>query len=114
MKITTDKQIRKILDGIVIIPLVEPNKAYTRLHDDHDGTYMGKLTVGLGIDGDAYVGVDSNPILELRFRTHEGGGASLRTHNALRILCEAIRLDNLDHPRPIKFENPNISGSNIS
>jgi hypothetical protein len=35
----------------------------------------------------------------LRFRNAFGGGISLRTHNALRMLAEAVRLDNEEHPQ---------------
>jgi|KBSSwiStaDraftv2_1062776.scaffolds.fasta_scaffold00022_225 hypothetical protein len=79
-----------------------------RLHDDHDGTYQGKIGVLRAPDGDMHVYVSSRPHGSqlmpggtsewLRFRTSGGGGRSLRTHNALRILAEAIRLDAIEDP----------------
>lgn len=78
-----------------------PNEQFERLHDDHDGTYQGMIGVMRSIDGDMYVWTSTNPQAMsdwLRFRTFGGGGRSLRTHNALRILAEAIRLDAIEDP----------------
>ncbi len=68
---------------------------YERLHDDHDGTGQGHLSVSISPDGDAWIKTNGTIHQYLRFRTHGGGGGSLRVRNALIILAEAIRLDNL-------------------
>ena len=71
---------------------------YRRLHDDHDGTFKGWLTVMFGVDGDAYIATEGGELI--RFRTPVGGGgASPRTYSALKVLAEAIRLDNEALPR---------------
>lgn len=97
MKTTTEKQLRKILDGCIVLQSVNDRGIHSRVHDDHDGTFEGQLTVAMGPDGDMYLWLDRPQAV--RFRNFSGGGASLRVHNALRILAEAIRLDNLDRPR---------------
>ena len=88
---TTTKQLRAILDGTVECAMHEPQSRY---QDDTDGSKDPKhmITVHIGVDGDMYIGQGDQQWL--RFRNWFGGGASLRTHNALRILAEAIRLDN--------------------
>lgn len=92
----SDRQIKKILEASFWLQSLETNSSYSRLHDDHDGTYEGVVTVGFSCDGDAWISIDnSRPI---RFRTAFGGGMSLRTRNALLILAEAIRLDNEELP----------------
>lgn len=68
---------------------------HKRLHDDHDGTREGKLVVFQSQDGDMHVWVERDVYVPaLRFRTQLGGGSSPHTHNALRLLAEAIRMDN--------------------
>jgi hypothetical protein len=101
------KVIQTLLEGFWALPSVD-NGTFERLHDDHDGTGEGTVGVTRGIDGDMYVWVNSrgldigsNTMRKansdwLRFRTHGGGGRSPRTHNALRILAEAIRLDTIE------------------
>ncbi len=85
-----------ILDTLLEEPFPWPQtldeSGYSRQHDDTDGEPTGYLTVMFGPDGDAYVGVDGTQLL--RFRTHAGGGRSLRVHAALVVLAEAIRRDN--------------------
>lgn len=78
-----------------------PESRHTRLQDDTDGetTLKHELTVIMGPDGDMHIGVGGD---FLRFRTWGGGGNSLRTHNALRILAEAIRQDNHEE---LKYES---------
>ena len=97
MKTTTGRQLRNILEGVVAVPEIRTDQSYRRGQDDHDGTFEGQLILTKGPDGDMYIGMDQP--MAIRFRNYFGGGASLRTHNALRILAEAIRLDNLEHPQ---------------
>lgn len=90
--------LKKLLES----PLAWPEKLsdkeiYTRIQDDHDGTFEGKIVLMFGPDGDAYIGSDKSPVI--RFRNFFGGGMSLRTYNALVILAEAIRLDNEFNPQ---------------
>lgn len=77
---------------------------YSRLHDDHDGTYDGSLVVVIGEDGDAWVDVQGKrPMETLRYRTYQGGGRSLRVRNALLMLAYAIKKD--EEERPIEVPN---------
>lgn len=94
---TTTEQIQNILNGTVDCNLPYPG-FLERLHDDTDGSADIKhvLSVSQGPDGDMYVGVGH---YLLRFRTWTGGGISLATHNALRILAEAIKMDNQARPQ---------------
>jgi hypothetical protein len=104
------KVIQTLLEGFWALPTVD-NGTFERLHDDHDGTYEGTIGVTRAIDGDMHVWINSRAglVVEsnklgkvnsdwLRFRSAAGGGRSLRTHNALRILAEAIRLDAIEDP----------------
>lgn len=95
--------IKQLLESSWALPSIDDGQQHERVHDDHDGTYSGILGVMRSdVDGDMYVWTYSDPHRAgdwLRFRTAAGGGASLRTHNALRILAEAIRLDAIDNPR---------------
>lgn len=70
---------------------LETMVSYSRLHDDHDGTQMGRIMVTMGPDADAWVSLDT--MRGLRFRTPAGGGRSPRTRNALMILALAMKLD---------------------
>lgn len=70
---------------------LETMVSYSRLHDDHDGSQMGRIMVTMGPDADAWVSLDT--MKGLRFRTPAGGGRSLRTRNALMILALAMKLD---------------------
>ncbi len=82
---------------------VGANESLERVHDDHDGTFEGRLQIFMSTDGDIHI--RTTPTHDgkgfLRFRSMNGGSMSDRTHNALRLLLEAIRLDNL--ARPIKY-----------
>lgn len=98
MKITTTKQLRTILNGVVECNLDYPTFLHRR-HDDTDGSTMPEhqITVSQGPDGDMYICQGDD--MMLRFRTYEGGGNSLAVHNALRILAEAIKMDNERRPQ---------------
>ena len=96
----TNKQIKKILETPFWPQELEPNVNYQRLHDDHDGEYVGIVNVLFDPMGDAYLMVDK-AYQSLRFRTWEGGGMSLRVRNALLILAMAIKMDNEDRPQQI-------------
>jgi len=100
----------RVLENPFWIPTLHSDTNYGRLHDDHDGTYEGTLNVHFDWMGDAFVfiaGPRDKPqaLCYLRFRTHGGGGMSLRTRNALMILAEAIQLDNEDLPAAGPFKN---------
>jgi hypothetical protein len=92
----TTADIEALLGESMIWPEgLEARERYERLHDDHDGTGQGKLVVVIGEDGDAWVDVQGKrPMETLRFRTHQGGGRSVRVRNALLMLAFAIKLDN--------------------
>ncbi|MFH1129426.1 MAG: hypothetical protein V1686_01700 [Patescibacteria group bacterium] len=94
------KDARRVLDYPFWIPDVETMRRYTRIHDDHDGTFQGAITVIFSKDGDAWVEFDpTHNASPLRFRGDLGGGMSLRTKNALMILALAIKLDNEEAPQ---------------
>lgn len=91
------KDTRRVLENPFWIPGLDIKVFYERLHDDHDGTFKGKIIVCLDEHGDVYVGTDKSPLL--RFRNDFGGGMSLRVRNALMILAWAIKLDNEKRPQ---------------
>lgn len=92
------KQVKKMLEKPLCLDLLDDMTCYQRVQDDCDGDYGQRLNVIMGVDGDMHVSIlGDNPCL--RFRNFFGGGMSLRTHNALKILAEAIRLDNEERPQ---------------
>jgi hypothetical protein len=92
-----DKDIKRILETPFWLSSLESDRQYSRIHDDCDGDPFQQLTVGILQNGDVFI--TSNFRDCLRFRTWGGGGMSLRVRNALLILAEAIRLDNLEKPQ---------------
>mgnify|MGYP001611293196 FL=1 len=86
------KDILRVLRCHFWIPELNTKEMYERLHDDHDGTFKGRIGVQFGQDCDAWVAIDGRTFL--RFRTPLGGGCSPRVRNALMILALAIKLDN--------------------
>ncbi len=99
----SEKEVEKIADQLPAIlnsPLpiaLSDEKPYCRLHDDHDGTFVGELSVSLSRDGDVWI--STSPGHTLRFRMPMiSGGMSPHTFNALRVLALAIELDNEYHP----------------
>lgn len=93
-----DAKVRELLEGYFWLSTLEAGTRYVRLHDDHDGTREGHLSVLIGNDGDAWVSIDGANG-DLRFRMPmTGGGCSQYTRTALVILSEAIRLDNERRP----------------
>jgi len=105
-EVSTDRLIKdtkRVLENPFWIQTLHPNTNYSRLHDDHDGTCEGTLNVFFDPMGDAFVSIEGprdrpQALCYLRFRTFGGGGMSQRTRNALMILAEAMRLDNVDCP----------------
>jgi hypothetical protein len=96
-----DRIIRRLLNSCFWSKELKHATKYSRLHDDHDGTYCGKLHLTFSEDGDAWIEIsDAESCTEtLRFRMPMmGGGRSPRTRTALLLLAEAIRLDNLHNP----------------
>lgn len=93
------EKVTQLLNAAYWLPHLEPNIRYVRTHDDHDGTFFPKISLIIDEQGDARLGTVSLASLHsLRFRTHAGGGMSLRVRNALLILAEAIRQDSLERP----------------
>lgn len=92
------KDVRRVLENPFWIPELSSDVNYTRIQDDHDGTFEGQLTVDFTRDGDAWVFTDKH-FPAMRFRTFHGGGMSERTRNALMILAYAIKLDNQERPQ---------------
>lgn len=90
--------IPELLENPVFIDGLEADRVYERTHDDHDGTFIGKIRVQFSVDGDAWITTDQHRGPALRFRNFFGGGQSLRVWNALRILALAIKLDEQEHP----------------
>jgi hypothetical protein len=90
--------LKKLLEGYPEIPTLKCNELYSRVHDDNDGDISQTLNVLITQDSDVWISInESNKAFPkfLRFRFPMiGGGRSPRTRNALRILAEAIRLDN--------------------
>lgn len=95
------KDVRRVLENPFWIPELSSEEVYTRIHDDHDGTFEGKISIGFSHDGDAWIYVDKAHS-SLRFRTFFGGGMSERVRNALMILAYAIKLDNEKKPQKVK------------
>ena len=88
------KEIKKLLeDGLAWPQELATDCLYTRLHDDHDGTGQGTLSVQFNGVGDAYVVTDLPHGEPLRFRTSGGGGNSVRVRNALMLLALACKWD---------------------
>lgn len=84
----------------IILPGLPGDSTHTRTHDDHDGTWNGKVHLTQDRMGDMFLQTDTHPYESLRFRNRIGGTNSPRVHNAFKILAEAIRLDNIDRPEP--------------
>lgn len=91
------KHARLVLENPFWIPELDDNNYYERLHDDHDGTFKGKIIVCFDEFGDIRIGTDRERHW-LRFRNSGGGGMSLRVRNAIMILALAIKLDNEENP----------------
>lgn len=86
--------IDEILKHELVLPDLNPFAEQTRVQDDCDGDISDSVSVKIDACGDVYIAFNK-PGMK-RFRTVAGGGESPRTHNALKILAEAIRLDNLE------------------
>jgi hypothetical protein len=96
------KDARHLLESHFWIPDLKANQPYTRVHDDHDGTFKGNITVLFSVDGDAWCRtLDDHCSRLLRFRNILGGGESLRVRNALMLLAYAIQLDNQENPQTV-------------
>lgn len=94
-----EKMVHELLDGFYWLPKMEQFGCYERSQDDHDGDWSQRLAVMVGPDGDMHVATLKKHMGHLRFRTHMGGGGSVRVRNALMILAEAIRLENEERPQ---------------
>jgi len=96
------KIIKKLLEEPFWLDTIETQNSYSRFEDD---SYSGNISVQFTQDGDSWITILSKPDendyhLSMRFRMPLiGGGQSPRVRNALLILAEAIRLDNIDAPQ---------------
>lgn len=90
-----------LLDSEFGLPGLTPGNTYGRIHPLEGDGGLTELCVIILENRDVCVyiaGSDGESSLVLRFCSYEGGGTALRTRNALLLLAEAIRLDNLEHP----------------
>jgi len=95
-----EKDIIKILETPFWPESVDAMKSYFITHDDCDGDISEGLRVTISNDGDVWVSdTIRRSMVSCRFRTHAGGGRSLRVRNALLILAMAIKLEGIDHPQ---------------
>mgnify|MGYP000083937511 CR=1 FL=1 len=96
------QMLKRCLGDGIVLPKVVSGVTYSRIHDDHDGTFDGSIELFFGPDGDAWISVqrlhDHQIPRAIRFRNYCGGGRSLRVYHALRLLAEAIRLDQEERP----------------
>lgn len=100
--------VHRLLESNFWLPKLSTKEMYSRQHDDHDGTWTGKLNVCIGEDGDAWIETRDTEMASLRFRVPMfGGGCSPRVRTALVILAEAIRIDNEKQP----LGPPRITGN---
>lgn len=98
--------VTRLLPKILNTPLnisLAPNQMIERVHDDHEGEFTGRLQMMMTVDGDMWIHTTDPETGSglIRFRGIGGGSMSDRVHNALRILAQAILLDNL--ARPIEY-----------
>ncbi|MCX6795960.1 MAG: hypothetical protein NTW06_00490 [Candidatus Falkowbacteria bacterium] len=94
------KNVHRVLETPFWIPELSSETIYSRLHDDHDGTLEGRVSIEFNRHGDAWIDIDTRSGPALRFRTLGGGGRSPRTRNALMLLALAMKLDNEEKPDP--------------
>ena len=88
------EDLKNILEESMVWPEgLESMHRYERLHDDHDGTMVGRVAVTISEDGDAWLSTHQRVFQSLRFRTRMGGGRSVRVRNALLMLAFAIKLE---------------------
>lgn len=108
--------IKRFLDRPFWLPTLDDGVVYERTQDDPEERTEGRLRVRFGPEGDAYIGIDQTELIHFRNYTH--GGASLRTHAALMVLAEAIRLDNLEHaqtkPTTSLVSTPPLGGLSLA
>ncbi len=98
----TSQKLKKLLqDGFVWPEELQTGVAYSRLQDDHDGEFEGRVIVSFSMDGDAWVDIDVPRRTTMRFRSGFGGSRSPRVHNALILLALAIKLDSEERPDPV-------------
>ncbi|MFA5124874.1 MAG: hypothetical protein WC473_03605 [Patescibacteria group bacterium] len=95
------KDAHRVLNNPFWIPELEANRVFERIHDDHDGTFTGRLMVQFTKDGDAWIKTDKHHGPSLRYRSPLGGGSSPRVKNALMLLALAIKLDNEQRPQEV-------------
>ena len=90
-------EIKRFLDKPFWLPTLDPHAAYEREPDGADDTGDRRVTVSFGPKGEACLTIgNAEPVCFQNYMEH---GASLRTHAALMVLAEAIRLDNVDRPQ---------------
>lgn len=97
------KMVEQLLSEPYWLPNLDTRTSYWRYEDDSP---LGQLIISFSPDGDGHIHVmaehdpNEGPKWSQRFRMPMmGGGQSPRVRNALLILAEAIRLDNIDSPQ---------------
>lgn len=94
-----NRAIQTLLEGAIMPPELAAGRSYGRVQDDCEGIkdYSQSLSVTIAHDSDVWV--NAGGYNALRFRVpFIGGGMSFRVRNALLVLAEAIRRDNVDSP----------------
>lgn len=93
------KTVQALLESEFNLPGLVPGKIYGRVHALEECGGLAELCVLVLENRDVcvYITNEQGESTPLRFCSYEGGGSALRTRNALILLAEAIRLDNLDH-----------------
>ena len=95
-----DSAVERLLEDDFRIPTIYADKSYIRVQDDNDGdrSEINQLQIYIAQDADVHV-ILPRSFDSLRFRTSLGGGNSLRVRNALLLVAEAIRRDNIKRRR---------------
>lgn len=101
LKISPQEVTQALLEEPFWLSTLQTNVLYQRFEDDSRRGYIG---VTFSPDSDGWIEIFSKPDPNegnsvFRFRTYFGGGQSLRVRNALMVLAEAIRLDNVEKPQ---------------
>ncbi len=95
---TIERKVRELLEEPYWLKDLKVDEVYFRTQDDCDGDLKEGIGVSIDRQGDIFVRTTQGVMSDCRFRTCGGGGRSLRVRNALLMLAEAIRLDNLEKP----------------
>jgi len=58
------KDTKRVLEQPFWIPTVKTDTIYARTHDDHDGTFTGKIYVQVDMMGDIFVQIDDSKAID--------------------------------------------------